>query len=164
MTKNSDIRLKLGYVQSKLPEDYKVKWKALLKVFKKSGCRGVCPLFLAELLGILTGKEPGFSGWYDDYDMFGAGGESWKVFAGDLLILRYRSVGEITESWSSVEKEDDETRITGCKKGKELHWDGRYDFDGMTLIIGGVSEAKLARIKTLAGCLFKEHAIEILEK
>ncbi len=104
MTKNSDVVIELGWVQSRLPEAYKVKWKGLLKVFKGASCRGVCPMFLAELLGILSGEEPAFSGSYDDYDMFGSGGESWKVFAGNLMIQRCRSVGEISESWSAVEK------------------------------------------------------------
>ena len=75
--------------------------------------------------------------------------------------MRYRTVGEITESWSSVEKIDDETIITGFKEGKELRWDGRYGCTGMTLTINGVSN-KLTRIKALAGDLFKDYAVEIL--
>ena len=162
MTKNSDVVIELGWVQSKLPEAYKVKWKALLKIFKEASCRGVCPMFLAELLGILSGEEPAFSGSYDDYDMFGSGGESWKVFAGKMMIQRYRSVGEISESWSVVEKKADETDITGFKKGKELSWNGDYGCSGMTLTINGVPAARIAKIRALAQDLFKEHTIKIL--
>ena len=160
MVKLVNVKIQLGWKKRKIPQAFKEKWKKLLQAFKESSCGGVCPMFLAELLSILSGKEPGFNGGYSGYDMFGHGGESWSVFAGDLSISRSRDVGEISESWSSVEKNEDETTIKGFPFGMSLTWDGDFGISGMSLTIAGVPDQLLSSINTLAEELFSDVKME----
>ncbi|MCU0290949.1 MAG: HEAT repeat domain-containing protein [Thermoanaerobaculaceae bacterium] len=122
---------------------------------EQAGADAPALVFLAELLGVVTGAEPACDcRVYTRYDMFGGCSRDFTITAGAAEVSRCYEA-EISESWSSLNVSVDTTSIEGLPRPVFIDWNGEST-GGLSLSVGGLDAIVAARVEGLARELFGE--------